>query len=368
MYKIELHNTIDSLQGYIEGCYQQPSMQSEHLSGTGAIFLLEKKLRKYYSKKYAVTFCNATTALHTLCLALNLGKTEILTSPFNWGGAISPFLLHRSNLRFTAFDPVTLNILPEDLPSAITHKTKAVLSVDYNGNPVDSEAVKSFCSQNDLVYISDCSQSFGSFYKNIQAGYYADAIVLSFGPGKSIYAGEGGAVLTDNDAIYEKLLWFSQHPSRQKPVFGLSNYNGYAPINGRMNPFSAIVLYELFETALESLKQHQMKCYNLLSRLREENLIDPAHHIKTPDSSTFSNFSLQLNSLVNTEEINHFLQKMGFPFIAIDTIPKLIPYNDIFKRQFRGRYSCSEYLTSQKKTVQLNNRVKMNILQSKTAK
>jgi len=361
---MKIDNAIDSLQGYIEGCFQQPSMQHQHLSGAGATHFLEEKLRAYYNKKYAVTFCSATTALQALCIALELYKTEILTSPINWGGSVSPFLLHKNKLRFSSFDPVSLNLSLSDLSLAITHQTKAVLSVDYNGTPADSQAIKSFCSQNNLIYISDSAQSLGSFLNNKPAGYYADAIVLSFSPGKSFFAGEGGAVITDDDTIFEKLLWYSQHPSKQKSVLGLSNFNEYAPINGRMNPFSAILLNATFEASFTKLKNFQAKHFQSLSLLQKVKLIEPTPHISTPSSSSFFNFSLQLKPKVEIEQVNDFLQRQNQPFTAISSSLNLIPFDVMFRKQFRRKYSCSEYLLEQSKSIQLNNRLKLILSRS----
>ena len=354
MSKMKLKNAIASLQGYIEGCIRQPSMQHQHLSGAGAIHFLEEKLRTYYGKKHAVTFSNATTALQTLCMAMDLNNTEIVTSPINWGGSISPFLMHRNKLRFTSFDPVSLNISLRDLPSAITQKTKAVLSVDFNGTPVDSEIIRDFCSQNNLLYISDSAQSLGSSLNNKPAGYYADAIVLSFSPGKSFFAGEGGAVITDDDTIYEKLLWLSQHPSRQKIAFGLSNYNDYAPINGRMNPLSAILLNETFEDSCNDLKEYQIKCFRLIRQLQSNNLIEETPHIATPSASTFFGLSLKLHESSSIRQITEFLKLQKKPFFADEYFPRVIPFETSFSKQFRKRFSCSNALVEQNNTMQQN--------------
>lgn len=351
---MKLHSAIASLQGYIEGCLQQPSMQHQHLSGAGATYFLEEKLKAYYNKKYAVTFSNATTAIQTLCIAMDLNNTEILTSPINWGGSISPFLLHRNKLRFTSFDPVSLNLSLRDLPSAITQKTKAVLSVDFNGIPVDSEAIKTFCSQNNLIYISDSAQSLGSSLNNKPAGYFADAIVLSFSPGKSFFTGEGGAVITDDGTIYEKLLWYSQHPSRQKTVFGLSNYNDYAPINGRMNPLSAILLNETFEDTYNALKEYQFKCFRLIRQLQAINLIEETPHIPAPSASTFFGLSLKLKESSSIMQVTEFLKLQNQPFFVDEYFPRVIPFEASFRKQFRKRFSCSKALVEQNKTIQQN--------------
>jgi dTDP-4-amino-4,6-dideoxygalactose transaminase len=287
-------------------------------------------------------------------MAMDLNNTEIVTSPINWGGSISPFLMHRNKLRFTSFDPVSLNISLKDLPSAITQKTKAVLSVDFNGTPVDSETIKTFCSQNNLIYISDSAQSLGSSLNNKPAGYYADAIVLSFSPGKSFFAGEGGAVITDDDTIYEKLLWLSQHPSRQKIAFGLSNYNDYAPINGRMNPLSAILLNETFEATFHALKEYQNICFRFIRQLQANNLIEETPHISGPSASTFFGLTLKLKQSSSLNQVNEFLKLHNQPFIADEYTPRVIPFEASFRKQFRRKYSCSDALIEQHKEMKFN--------------
>lgn len=360
MSKIKLNSAIASLKEYLEGCLQQPFMQNQHLSGAGATYFLEEKLKVYYNKKYAVTFSNATTALQTLCIALNLHNNEILTSPINWGGSVAPFLLHGNKLRFTSFDPFSLNLSMSDLPLAVTHKTKTLLSVDFNGTPVDSETIKTFCSRNNLIYISDSAQSLGSSFNNKPAGYYADAIVLSFSPGKLFFAGEGGAVITDDDTIYEKLLWYSQHPSRQKTVFGLSNYNDYSPVNGRMNPLSAILLNETFEHYILALKELQEKSFCLIKQLHSKNFIEDFPHIQDPMSSTFFSLVLKFKDPSRINELNDFLKTMQLPIIASKYLPRLIPFDSLFRFQNKRMFSCSKSLSEQNKIMPTMNWIRLN--------
>ncbi len=356
---METTNAIASLVEYIDGCYSQPSSQHTHLTGAGAIFLLEKRLCDYYNKKYCVAFCNATTAMQAVCLAMDLHDTEILTTPINWGGSIAPFLLHRDKLRFTSFDSVSLNMDVRDLPSAITDKTKALISVDYNGTPADSKAIKGFCSEHDLKYISDSAQSFGAFRDEKPAGYFADAIILSFSPGKSLFGFEGGAVITDDEKLYEELIWYSQHPSKQKTVFGINNYNEYAPLNGRMNPLSAIFLNETFESSMAALKIYQEKCFQLLSQLQTKNLVEATPHISCPESSTFFSFSLQLKASVSLQQVTDFLNEQNQPFTGVSSIEKVIPFDSSFRKQFRGKFSCSENLLKQKSQSHFNNWIRL---------
>lgn len=348
---------LKRISNYIEGCYSQPSIQHLHLSGAGAVESLAEKLCRFYGKKYCLVFSNATTALQAVCLALNLHDTEIIASPINWGGSVAPFLLHGNKLRFISFDPLSLNLDVKDLPLTVTSRTKAVLSVDYNGIPVDSKKIKKFCSDNDLKYISDSSQSFGAFRNNKPAGYFADAIILSFSPGKSVFAFEGGAVITDDETLYEKLIWNSQHPSKQKTVFGISNYNEYTPLNGRMHPISSILLEETFESSLIALKKHQSKCFRLLTELKAINLIEQTPHIPSPEASTFFRLAVQLKGPVSLQKVNDFLIKKKQSFTAITTNNSVMAFDVAFSKQFKGRFYCSKKLYRQKTTAQFKDRI-----------
>lgn len=360
MFDIDLHRAIDALKIYIEGCFIQPSIQFQHLSGAGAIYQVEQKLKAFFNKKFALTFPSATTALHTLCLAMDLVNTQILTSPINWGGGIAPFLFHNNKLRFCAFDPLTLNMSLPNLFSLPTNNTKAVLSVDFNGWPVDSQQIKIFCEKNNMLYLSDCSQSMGALFNDKPAGYYADAIVLSFSPGKSFFAGEGGAIVTDDAALYEKLIRYSQHPLRQKTVLGVNNFNSYAPVNGRMNPLSAILLNETFEVALKALEDYQNLCYNLLVALRKNEFITNSPHILNSKDSTFFRFVVKLKPSVTPQDVNEFLTRHQFPFLAKHYLPVIIPFDPSFKQQFKRHYSCSDALNVQNKKNFLDHYVQLS--------
>jgi dTDP-4-amino-4,6-dideoxygalactose transaminase len=359
---------MDTIREYIENCYAQPAMQYRHLSGEGPIYLLEEKLRKFYNKKYAVAFCNATTAMQAVCLAMNLKKSEIVTTPVNWGGSIAPFLLHGNKLHFTSVDKYSLNLEVSDLPFVITPGTKVVLSVDYNGAPSDSEAIKAFSKKNGLFYISDSAQSMGAYRNGKPAGYFADALVLSFSPGKSVFAGEGGAVITDYEDLYEKLLWFSQHPAKQKTVLGITNYNEYAPLNGRMNPLSAILLNETFTSSLIKLRNKQKTCFRLLTQLQTEKLVEQTPHISSPESSTYFSFSLQMKASVTLKQVNDFLTQQKQSFCVFPSTQKMIPFDVAFRKQFRRNFSCSKNLLKQRSESQLRNRITLNYSPEKSKK
>lgn len=342
-------SAVKELSHYLEECRTNISLQQMHLSGAGVTYLLERKLCNYYKKKFALCFSNGTTALHAICLAMDLKNSEIISSPINWGGSIAPFLLHKNKIRFTSFNELSLNLSINDLVNAITSNTKAVLSVDFNGTPVDSHKIKNVCENHGLFYISDSAQSFGAYFMNKPAGFFADVIVLSFSAGKSVFAGEGGAILTDREDLYEKLLWYSQHPLKQKSILGLSSFNEYSPLNGRMNPLSAILLNETFEQNLEKLKVSQKQHFYLVKKLTEEGFIEKPKQISSFYASTYFNLIFRLKRSSNLQKLNQFFQKAKLPFEAAPAIIKLIPFEKIFQKQFKDNFNCTERLKLQYK-------------------
>lgn len=338
---IDMTNTLHR---YIAGYDTSVTCQTEHLAGAGATFLLEKKLADYTGKKFALTFSSATTALTSLCLAMDIKGAEVITTPVTWGGAVTPFLINGNKLRFSSIEAASLHLDPNQLIHSVNSRTKVVISTDLHGYPADSASIKDFCQANGLKYISDSAQSLGAFRDGRSAGWFADATVLSFSPGKSFFAGEGGAVVTDDPDLYERLIWVSQHPERQKAIFGLSYTNEYAPINGRINPFASLYLNMRFQACAERLRIYQGECHSALNILLGSGLIEEVNQIAAPEGSTYFKFSVRLKRSSTVEDVNAFLNECKVPFQAQKLSVKLIPFDPQFKSQFVGRYSCSNHL------------------------
>lgn len=347
---------IDQIATFLRECEINPEKQRQHLSGAGSVFRLEEKLQNFYNKKFAVSFCNATAAIQAVCIALGIKNSEIISPSVTWGGSVAPLFILGNRIRFTSVDPFSFNMDENDLQSVITPRSKFIFSVDYGGTPANSKSIMAFSKNHGLTYISDSAQSFGSLRDNKPAGYFADITILSFSPGKSLFAGEGGAVLTDNESIYEKIIWFSQHPYRQKTVFGMSNINEYAPINGRINPLSAILLNETFESRLKVLEKIQKRFFKTLRYLNTHGLIEPMPTIKSPNSSTYFSITTQLARNVSVQELSNHLISMKFPFTIQPSSTKFIPFDKPFRDQFKGRFSCSKKLLLQKKYFSRNNK------------
>lgn len=174
----------------------------------------EKELADYCDTKYAVVFSSGTAALHAVYFTVGIKKgDEIITSPITFLSTANAALFLHAHPIFVDIEKDTGNINPDLIEGAITKRTKAIVPVDYGGHPVDLEKILKIARKYDLLVIEDACHALGAEYKSEKIGSckYSDMSVFSFHPVKSITTGEGGAVLTNNEDLYEKLIMFRQH-------------------------------------------------------------------------------------------------------------------------------------------------------------
>jgi perosamine synthetase len=264
---------IDGISQYLHQARSIEPLQQISLLGTGAVASLEEKLERHYGVKYALCVANATVGLWALAQALDLGGTQFVTTPYTYGASVAGFLQLGCQPIFADIDPHTLTIDPEAVRQVITPETKAVLAVDIFGVPCDAAALRALADEYGVWYIADAAQSLGAYRGGLPASSLADALVVSFTFGKSVFAGEGGAILTDNDEIYQKLLWWTQHPLRQRRELGLDLDNELA-INCRIHPLAAVWADAIFEEALAAIKEHRSRSFALIDALNQIGLTE----------------------------------------------------------------------------------------------
>lgn len=173
---------------------------------------LEKKLCEVTGAKYAVAVSNGTAALHLACLAMDLGPgDELITTPITFAASANCALYCGAKPVFADINPDTYNISPASILEHITPATKAVVAVDFTGQAVELDEIRSICHEHNLVLIEDAAHSIGTKYNGIPVGSIADMTTFSFHPVKTVTAGEGGAVTTNDEALYRKLLRLRAH-------------------------------------------------------------------------------------------------------------------------------------------------------------
>ena len=234
---------------------------------------LEKALCELTGAKYCIAISNGTAALHVACMAAGVGPgDEVITTPITFAASANCALYCGATPVFADINPDTYNIDPADIERKITEKTKAVVAVDFTGQAVEVEAIRTICEKHGLVFIQDAAHSIGTSYNGVQVGNLADLTTFSFHPVKTVTGGEGGAVLTNDKALYDKLVLYRSHgitrneDMMEKPSEGGWYYEmidlGY---NYRMTDFQAA----LIESQLKKLPQFKERRQAIVARYNE---------------------------------------------------------------------------------------------------
>ncbi len=192
-------------------------LRSDFLTCGPEITKLEDRLCALTGAKHAVAVSNGTAALHIACQAAGIGEgDEVVTTPITFAASANCALYCGARPVFADIDPDTYNIDPAKVEEKITEATKAVVAVDYTGQAADLDPLLSLCRARGIVLIEDGAHSIGTRYKGRPVGSIADMTTFSFHPVKTVTGGEGGAVLTDDDELYERLSLLRAHGITRK--------------------------------------------------------------------------------------------------------------------------------------------------------
>ncbi|WP_302199969.1 UDP-4-amino-4,6-dideoxy-N-acetyl-beta-L-altrosamine transaminase [uncultured Gemmiger sp.] len=187
-------------------------LRSDYITCGPKVDEFEQELARYTGAKYAVAVSNGTAALHCACLAAGIGPgDEVITTPLTFAASANCALYCGARPVFADVDPHTYNIDPASVRTHITNKTKAIVAVDFTGQAVRHEELRAICDEFGLVFIEDAAHAIATKYKGQQVGSLADLTCFSFHPVKTITGGEGGAVTTNDEALYRKLVLAHTH-------------------------------------------------------------------------------------------------------------------------------------------------------------
>lgn len=188
------------------------TLKSSFITQGPKISEFEEEIANYVGAEYAISFSNGTAALHAACYAagLNFGD-EVITTPITFAASANCALYVGAKPVFVDIDNNTYNIDPKKVSAAVTEKTKAIIPVDFTGQPVEIEEIQEIARKKNLVVIQDAAHSLGATYRKKKIGSLADMTMFSFHPVKHITTGEGGAIVTDSKQYAEKLRLFRSH-------------------------------------------------------------------------------------------------------------------------------------------------------------
>lgn len=196
------------------------ALTSPYLTQGPAIESFENALSEFTGAKYTVVVSNGTAALHTAYFSLGLTKDdEVIVPALTFAATSNAVLYVGAKPVFVDVDPATALIDVNQIEKKITKKTKAIAVVDYAGQPVEFNKIRSIAKKHNVKLVDDACHALGATYhgKRLGGGLTADVTLLSFHPVKHIATGEGGAIQTNDKTIYERALMFRTHGITKDP-------------------------------------------------------------------------------------------------------------------------------------------------------
>jgi perosamine synthetase len=231
--------------------------------------------------KCAVAVSSGTAALHASMYALDIGPgDEVIVPPMTFAATVNCVVYQGGRPIFADVDPETLLLDPDIVSAKITSHTKAIIAVDYAGQPCDYDTLREIADGHGLFLVADACHSLGGSYKRRPVGTLAELNAFSLHPVKNITTGEGGVITTNNEKLAQRMRIFRNHgittDLHQREKQGSWYYEmldlGY---NYRLTDFQCALGISQLRKLPDWIKRRQEIAGNYNEALAEINAVEP---------------------------------------------------------------------------------------------
>ncbi len=241
---------------------------------------LEEEVADFCQCSFGVGVASGTDALHLALRALRIGPgDEVITTPFTFVATTEAIGIVGATPVFVDVDPLTFNLDPAKIESAVTPKTKAILPVHLYGQPCDMDPIMDVARRHSLYVVEDTAQAMGATYKGRKVGSFGDAGCLSFFPSKTLGGfGDGGMVVTNNEEVAARVEMLRRHGGRVK------YYHDELGLNSRLDELQAAVLRVKLPRLAEWNALRRRRAYRYNELLADLPHVTPPHEL-TPEGA-----------------------------------------------------------------------------------
>lgn len=317
--------------------YVDRIFESGWLTNNGSLLQeLESRLKNYLGVKHLILVANGSLALQVAYKALEL-KGEVITTPFSFAATTSTLAWEGLTPVFADIDANTFNIDPKLIEAQITPNTSAIVPVHVFGNPCEIEAIQVIAAKHQLKVIYDAAHAFGVNYKDQSVLNYGDISTLSFHATKLFHTIEGGAVITNDDALAKRIRLLTN--------FGISGPTTIESVgtNAKMNEFEAAMGLCVLDE-IEHIKQRRAEVWQTYQQELPSNLTfqqwnkhSANNHAYAP--VLFESEEALLKSEEKLKENNIFPRRYFYP--SLDTLNYLTKKQNCKKsRDIASRILC----------------------------
>lgn len=205
-------------------------LKSDWLTTGPVVAEFERAFADFVGARHAVAVSSGTAALHAATFAAGIGPgDEVIVPALTFAASANCVLYQGGRVVFSDVRAETLSIDPASARNGLSERTRAIVAVDYGGQPVDLQELTEISRERGLTLIEDASHALGSTYRGRRIGSIADLTTFSLHPVKQMTTGEGGVVTTDSDELALRLRTFRNHgitsDGRQREAIGAWHYD-----------------------------------------------------------------------------------------------------------------------------------------------
>jgi len=339
---VDLFSQYEKIKEEVDNEIRDTIEQTAFINGP-AVKLFQSELADFLKVKKVITCANGTDALQVAIMALDLKPgDEIITSNFTFIATVEVIALLKLKPVLVDVDPNTFNLDPKKTEEAITPKTKAIIPVHLFGQSADMDEILRIAKDNNLYVIEDSAQSLGTNYFPAEGnpqktGTMGTIGTTSFFPSKNLGCfGDGGALMTNNEELGEKIRVIVNHGSKIK------YYHEAIGINSRLDTLQAAIL---------RVKLRHLNEYNLARKTAADyydTLLSGHDQIQTPTRSVnsshiFHQYTLRIKS-GKRDEIRQKLADQNIPAMIYYPVPLSLQTAFLSAGYKKGDFPVTELL------------------------
>lgn len=339
----------------LEKQYVMEVLDSGQLSFGEKLRGFEEAFRKELGVNYAVAMNSGTSALHVAVKALGLtAGDEVITTPYSFVASSNCLLYEGVTPVFVDIDAQTLNIDSTKIEQAITSNTRAILPVHVFGQPCQMDTIRDIAKKYGLYVLEDACEALGAEWGGKKAGTLGDVGVFAFYPNKQITTGEGGMLVTNDDALYQ-LAASLRNQGRSLQSDWLDHpLIGY---NYRMSDLQAAVGLAQMQRLPQLLHMREQVAQRYMQLIEEYRLPISTPHIVSECKMSWFVFVIILPQHLDRKKLIDYLHDKGiqtkpyFPSIHLQSsYQKLFPFS-------AGAYPNCEQLSNRTLAIPFYNQL-----------
>ncbi len=281
--------------------------------GGPVVAKLQEELAAYVGARYVLGVGNGTDALQVAYMALGIGPgDEVICPSFTFIATAEAAALLGATPVFADIDRATFNLNPACVEGLITERTKAIVPVHLFGQAANMDPILALGRRHAIAVVEDNAQAIGTTYRGRKTGTLGHIATLSFFPSKNLAAyGDGGAVVTEDTAAYERMCMIANHGGRHK------YFNEVVGVNSRLDALQAAIL---------RVKLRHLDAFIAARReaaARYDALFARCSEVSTPHRASYSEhgFHQYTVRVPRRDAVAAHLRKRGIPFGIYYPVP-----------------------------------------------